>query len=82
MMNEKIREFAVEAKLGQIYNGTQHSKLIGKFFPNLSGPTNEELEKFAELIITECATIARRHNLEKAERSYMIHKAINQHFGM
>lgn len=39
-------------------------------------------EKFAELIIRECAEFARQHNLEKADRSHMIHKAIKQHFGV
>lgn len=54
-MNETIREFAVEAGLAQIYNGTEYPKLRGKFFPNLSGPTTEGLEKFAQLIVQECA---------------------------
>ena len=40
------------------------------------------VEKFAELIVKECAEVARQHNLEKADRSYMIHKVINQHFGV
>ena len=39
-------------------------------------------EKFAELLIQECAEFARQHNLEKADRSHMIHKAIKQHFGV
>ena len=38
--------------------------------------------KFAELIIQECAEFSRNYNLEKAERSYMIHKAIKEHFGV
>jgi hypothetical protein len=38
--------------------------------------------KFAELIIRECAEFARQHNLEKADRSHMIHKAIKEHFGV
>lgn len=39
-------------------------------------------ELFAELIVQECAEIARQQNLEKAERSYMIHEAIKEHFGV
>ena len=39
-------------------------------------------EKFAELIVRECAEFARQHNLEKADRSHMIHKAIKKHFGV
>lgn len=42
----------------------------------------EELEKFAQLIIQECADVARQHCLLKADRSYMIHTAIKQHFGV
>jgi hypothetical protein len=57
-MNEKIKALAVEATLAQIYNGTDHPHLVGKFFPQLSGPTTEQLEKFAELIVKECADAA------------------------
>jgi hypothetical protein len=39
-------------------------------------------QKFAELIVRECAEFARQHNLEKADRSHMIHKAIKEHFGV
>ena len=36
----------------------------------------------AELIARECAEVARQHNLATAERSYMVHDAIKQHFGL
>jgi len=39
-------------------------------------------EKFAELIVRECAEFSRQHNLQKADRSYMIHRAIKEHFGV
>ena len=39
-------------------------------------------EKFAELIVRECADFSRQHNLQKADRSYMIHRAIKEHFGV
>ena len=42
----------------------------------------ENLEEFAELIVRECAEVARQHNLAAAERSYMIHDAIKEHFGV
>ena len=42
----------------------------------------EDLEKFAELIVRECAEFSRQHNLQKADRSYMIHRAIKEHFGV
>ena len=47
-----------------------------------ANPDVEKFEKFAELIVQECAEFARQHNLEKADRSHMIHKAIKQHFGV
>jgi hypothetical protein len=46
------------------------------------GNAHEATERFAELIIRECAEFSRNYNLEKAERSYMIHKAIKKHFGV
>ena len=63
-MNERIRELAREAGLP-----TYNPEGI---------PT--KLEKFAELIVLECAEFARQHNFKKADRSYLIHKAIKQHF--
>lgn len=39
-------------------------------------------EKFAELIVKECAEFARQHNLAKADRSYLIHQAIQEYFGV
>ena len=44
--------------------------------------TRPEMEKFAELIVRECATFSRQHNLENADRSYMIHTAMKEHFGV
>jgi hypothetical protein len=46
------------------------------------GQLHFDNEKFAELIVRECAEFARQHNLEKADRSHMIHKAIREHFGV
>ena len=39
-------------------------------------------EKFAELVVRECAEFARQHNLQKADRSHMIHRAMKEHFGV
>jgi hypothetical protein len=46
------------------------------------GQLHFDNEKFAELIVRECAEFSRQHNLEKADRSHMIHKAIKEHFGV
>ncbi len=70
-MNERIRELAEQAE---------------KYADdNFRGePTWSEAfeSKFAELIVRECAEFARQHNLEKADRSHMIHTAIKEHFGV
>lgn len=46
------------------------------------GQLHFDNEIFAKLIVRECAEFARQHNLEKADRSHMIHKAIQKHFGV
>jgi hypothetical protein len=56
-MNELIKNLAVEADLAQIYNGTKYPHLVGKFSPSLSGPTEKQLEKFAESIVRECINL-------------------------
>ena len=50
--------------------------------PNTDKLLPAQLNRFAELIVRECAEFARQHNLEKADRSHMIHKAIKEHFGV
>lgn len=70
-MNERIRELA-EQIVGP-------SRLHGGEFALMG---NKQVEKFAELIVQECAQFARQHNLKHADRSYMIHKAIEQYFGV
>ena len=72
-MNERIRKLAEEANVRPLYSPAYAPRYIFE---------EDELEKFAELIVRECAEFARQHNLEKADRSHMIHKAIKQHFGV
>ena len=70
-MNEQIKQLAIESKLiAPEYNGFDNTRL------------SISQQKFAELIVLECAEFARQHNLEKADRSHMIHKAIKEHFGV
>ena len=71
-MNERIKELALEAMTYVTHNPKANKLNSGDMFD----------EKFAELIVKECAEFARQHNLEKADRSHMIHKAIKQHFGV
>jgi len=65
-MNERIRELAEQAGLNAPY-GSDHE-----------GLRDFDYKKFAELIVQECASIARQTNLEKAGRSYMVHKVIKE----
>ena len=65
-MNERIRELAEQAGLNAPY-GSDHE-----------GLRDFDYKKFAELIVRECASIARQTNLEKAGRSYMVHKVIKE----
>jgi hypothetical protein len=69
-MNTQIKELAEQC-------GSTHKQSLGvyQFY-------TEELEKFAESIVEECAKIARENNLEKANRSYLVHRAIKEHFGL
>ena len=60
-MNDLIKQFACEANLATIYDGTKHPNLIGKFFPTISGPTEERLAAFAALIVQECVAVADRY---------------------
>ena len=53
-MNERIRELAVQARI-TISGYTDDNS--GYYEPSGSSP--EELEKFAELIVRECASMAR-----------------------
>jgi len=79
-MNERIKELAKRA------GGNPNYKAFRGHFlpppPDYIDPATVDLEKFAELIVRECAEFARQHNLEKADRSHMIHKAIKEHFGV
>lgn len=75
-MNERIRELAEQAGIKlipMIVDGVEYD------YEDVEMDGSEDLQKFANLIIQE---FARQHNLEHAERSHMIHKAIKEHFGV
>ena len=79
-MNEKIRELAeraceyVEEPMpNEIYNlGDGVFRRCKRF----------DKEKFAELIVRECAVFANEHNSEAEGVTLGIGKAIKQHFGV
>ena len=75
-MNERIKKLAEQAGLKQ----GEWSGHPPVWMETLDSPGG--LEKFANLIVQECAEFARQHNLEHAERSHMIHRAIKEHFGV
>lgn len=72
-MNERIKELMKQADIGYLFH--KDEMLPGNVNP-------DSLKKFAELIVAECAAFARQHNLNNANRSYIIHKAIEEHFGV
>ena len=72
LMNERIKELAEQAELIEIVDDAYQER----------GTWQPFVEKFAELIVQECAEFARQHNLQKADRSYMIHRAMRDHFGV
>jgi hypothetical protein len=71
-MNERIKALSDIAYKNHLKNNP-HSSF---------GRRTDYDKEFAELIIRECAEFARQHNLDNAERSHMIHKAIKAHFGV
>jgi hypothetical protein len=42
----------------------------------------DAIERLYQLMVEEFAVFARQHNLENADRSYMIHQAVKRHFGV
>jgi hypothetical protein len=80
-MNERIQELSAIAKHLSTDEATHLSRVHNR---TLSLDEEQEIftTKFAELIVRECAEFARQHNLEKADRSHLIHRAIKQHFGV
>jgi len=72
-MNERIKELAEQA------GGIQHDEDGDELTPILVG---KDLEKFAELIVRECAVVA--HNTAEGETTYgwMVGNKIKEHFGV
>lgn len=76
-MNKRIKELAKDYLVHERF--TTYGESIQEDYYEMYP---DELAEFAELIINECAKFARQYNLEKADRSYMIHEAIKQQFGV
>ena len=76
MMNERIKELAREAGLKW--------KAQPPHYTNTNNPidfpvsANRDLEKFAELIVKECAKVGERY----ADGNYEVRNQILEHFGL
>ena len=68
-MNERIRELAEQAEFGW---DDKYHWYVG----------SRQLEKFAELIVRECADFADEHNDASEGVTLGVGKAIKQHFGV
>jgi hypothetical protein len=75
-MNKRIKEFAEQS--GFRSNVTVSDGIVR--YPNIDTKTEQSLNKFAELIIQECSDVSRKYLLARADRSYLIHKVIKDHF--
>ena len=69
-MNERIKKFAEEAGVIFVPASTDY---FGEFYPSAKLTDKMDLEKFAELIVRECAEICLEAN---------DHKNILRHFGV
>jgi hypothetical protein len=69
-MNEKIKQFAKQAWPG----------LPSHWWDSRDGA--EAVEKFAELIVKECAEFANEHNSEVEGVTLGIGRALKKHFGV
>jgi hypothetical protein len=73
-MNERIEELAVQAGVtGHFAAGTELATPI---------PLSPEMEKFAELIVNQCADIAQQHNKSPVAAPLAIGYVIREHFGV
>jgi len=76
-MNERIRKLAEEANVRPLYSPAYAPRYIFE---------EEDLEKFAELIVRECMEVASPNYMSTPEDSvYYVEQAINRiakHFGV
>jgi hypothetical protein len=72
-MNDRIKLLAVQANLGW---AVQRANLQG------DAADLESLNKFAELIVRECAEFANEHNSEVEGVTLGVGRVLKQHFGV
>jgi hypothetical protein len=74
-MNERIEKLVIEAFFDESTNGAdQKMYTLGE----------EKIQKFAELIVKECAEIAKHHvmNISTYSDAEFVDEQIKQHFGV
>jgi hypothetical protein len=73
-MNERIKALALQAEVtGYFAAGTEYATPI---------PLSDEVQKFAELIVKECADIAQQHNKSPVAAPLAIGYVIREYFGV
>jgi hypothetical protein len=75
-MNERVEKLAEQAGVtGYFAAGTEYATPI---------PLSDDVQKFAELIVKECAKVAWYHtpDTEELEYSHLIEDKILKHFGV
>ena len=77
-MNERIRQLAEQAKIEFTYDPTETP--VRAF----AECWEDDLEKFAELIVKKCMAVAKYHtpDTEECEHTWLIHDKIKEHFGV
>jgi hypothetical protein len=84
-MNERIKELAHEAGeyVNSVYTPPVRSRTPGKIWEEGHIGWNEQFqEKFAELIVRECAMLANEHLEEIEGVHFGVGRAIKNHFGV
>ena len=82
-MNERIKELSKQAGdyVNETYTGPVRSKTPGKIWEDGHiGWHTQFNEKFAELIVRECANLFDKDEMELSLTERTIHKTIKEHF--
>ncbi len=83
-MNERIRELAEQAG-ADFMRRINYNNLEGKEYEEDAGvifESNKSFEKFAELIVRECADIACKHMELNEGTDFNVGEKIKRHFGV
>ena len=73
-MNQRIKELVAQSGNGQMRDG--------KLYPHIGSRTPEDWQKFAELIVRECADFLDSFNRENMVEEGMDGAYMKKHFGV